>query len=221
MNVNSSCRRVMGMIFRSFQTRNPDYLLPLLKSLVFSKIDYCSVLWSNGELALLRAIEKIQADFTRRMSFPGCECPDYWERLKLLRLYSVQRRHERYVAIYMFKIRMNLVHNPGISFHESLRHGKRCDVPSLKECNKQREQSFMVRGPKIFNSLPQELREYGSLLPPTGKSERSLQDGFKRKLDDYLTNLPDEPNVSSSYSKFMGNMSMSGQMTNSIVYLST
>ena len=34
------------------------------------------------------------------------------ERLKALKLYSLQRRRERYIIIYMFKIKIGLVPNP-------------------------------------------------------------------------------------------------------------
>ena len=49
-----------------------------------------------------------------------------------------------------------------------------------------REQTFQVNGPKLFNSLPVKLRSM---------TKCSL-DEFKLALDNYLSKIPDEPNVS-------------------------
>ena len=50
---------------------------------------------------------------------------------------------------------------------------------------KMREQSFQCNGPKLFNSLPKEIRNI---------SKVSVEE-FKEKLDKYLQKIPDEPNV--------------------------
>ena len=49
-----------------------------------------------------------------------------------------------------------------------------------------RENSFQVHAPKLFNSLPKQVRN---------KSKCSVDD-FKAVLDDFLASVPDEPNVS-------------------------
>ena len=48
---------------------------------------------------------------------------------------------------------------------------------------KAREASLSVRGAKIFNLLPQSLRSFNS----------DKVDGFKRRLDNYLQTVPDQP----------------------------
>ena len=57
---------------------------------------------------------------------------NYWERLNSLRLYSVQRRRERYIILYVFKILHNLVPNCGLQFQENSRTGVRSVVAMLK-----------------------------------------------------------------------------------------
>ena len=49
-----------------------------------------------------KAIGEVQKKFTRKIKLEGKL--DYWQRLKVLRLYSQERRRERYRIIYVWKI---------------------------------------------------------------------------------------------------------------------
>ena len=54
--------------------------------------------------------------FTRRLDgFQGKDRPDYWQRLKTLGIYSLERRRERYMAIYAWKVIHENVPNIGLS----------------------------------------------------------------------------------------------------------
>ena len=116
----------------------------------------------------------------------------YWERLKSLNLYSLERRRERYTILYTYKIILGIAPNfesPrwGIKTRENLRRGLCCIIPSISRsatCKVKTmvEGSFAVRGARLFNSIPANLRA-GNL---------SYQ-SFKRKLDLYLNTVPDEP----------------------------
>lgn len=57
----------------------------------------------------IQDLEQVQRLFTRRLVGDSI---NYWERLKHLRLYSLQRRRERYIAIYVWKILEGMVPNP-------------------------------------------------------------------------------------------------------------
>ena len=215
-NVTTSCRKIMSMILRSFTTRDDQILLTLFKSLILSKIDYCSVLWNPIAVNDLRKIEGIQATFTHRMN---CAKSDdgqprnYWQRLKYLKLYSIQRRFERYTVIYVWKIYNGLMHNPGIEFkNKDSRNGLVCKIPKYE--SKLRWQSFLVNGPKLFNSVPKEVREFP--LDELVTQNQAIVN-FKKKLDDYLTSIPDEPNRSSKYSSDISGISLCGTRTNSII----
>ena len=70
-NCVKSCHKIIGMILRSFYTRNPKHLLLLFKTLVLSKMDYGSVLWSPNQLDGRRKLKKIQSNFTRRLEACG------------------------------------------------------------------------------------------------------------------------------------------------------
>ena len=78
-------------------------MLTLWKSLVLPILDYCSQLWSPSNKGLIQQIESIQQSFTRKIAI-GNLTNNYWDRLSHLKLYSLQRRRERYAIIYVWKI---------------------------------------------------------------------------------------------------------------------
>ena len=143
-------------------------------------LDYCSQLWGPGEGPHLDKLEKLQAYYTRLI--PEIRELTYPERLKALNLQSVQRRFDRYRITYIRKILKNLVPNPGITQRTEASHqlGVMVEIPKVK--SKLRHDSFLVRGPRTFNSLPKELRELDVSM-----------DTFKVHLDDFLELIPDVP----------------------------
>ena len=136
-------------------------------------------------------IEAIQKSFTRKITSNGKQ--DYWDRLKSLRIYSLERRRERYRIIYVWKILENIVPNltteqNQIKSNVSLRFGRQCVVPPLSRSSSSRvrtlrEESFSVHGAKLFNGLPQHIRDMTGVELPE----------FKKKLDEFLLTVPDEP----------------------------
>ena len=93
---------------------------------------------------------------------------------------------ERYRIIYTWKILEGLVPNCGLKFTTNERRGREAQVPSLQgkaSIKRLREQSFQVKGPKLFNSLPPSLR----------KISKVPVDEFKLHLDKFLEGIPDEP----------------------------
>lgn len=222
-NVVGQSQKIVGMILRSFKTRDPLPMLQLFKTLVLSKIDYCSILWSPSNIENVRKLEKVQSNFTRRlngMTQENNDRIDYWDRLKKLHLYSIQRRHERYQQIYMWKIKLGLVCNPGVTFFSSDRRGVLAKITNMKQYSKLRESSFLVKGPRLFNVLPIELRNYNgpvSLIQEEEADCKNLINGFKRKLDKFLMNIPDHPNLSSEYSQRILTTDITGKKSNSLI----
>ena len=53
-----------------------------------------------------QAIEAIQRTFTYKIT--EVQHLNYWERLQELKLYSLQRRRERYIIIYIWKITQHM-----------------------------------------------------------------------------------------------------------------
>ena len=186
-HIEKVCKKVRqksGWLFRTFYSRNTQFLKQLFKSLVQPHIDYCSQLWAPLEGSSLDKIEKLLRDFTRRI--PELREMNYWQRLEKLAMNSEQRRLERYQIIYIWKIINGLVPNCGIEWSDcEERRGRLCVLRKLKgksSVQNLRRQSFQVAGPRLWNCLPKNVRNF-----------KGNQDEFKERLDQFLTKVPDEP----------------------------
>ena len=184
--VCSKARQKCGWILRTFNCRQSTFLKFMFKTLVQGNIDYCSQLYFPGQSAELESIEDIQRSFTKKI--PEIHHLNYWERLNHLKMNSQQRRAERYRIIYTWKVLEGLVPNCGIQECHSERRGRECSVPNVRgkqRIQTLRNQSFQVDGPRLFNSLPKNLRNIKSV---------SVME-FKEHLDKFLALLPDQPKV--------------------------
>ena len=180
-------------ILRTFYSRTPLLMLTLWKSLVQPILDYCSQLWCPTTPGLIKQIEEIQRSFSRKIK---ASRSGYWERLKSFHLYSQERRRERYRILYLWKVAEKIV--PPISSDSNIvkehpRNGRTFNVPltnnSLPAHTKRaRDSSLVVHGSKLFNVLPKCVRNITNC---------SVLE-FKRKLDDYISRIPDHPSVSGS-----------------------
>ena len=191
--VSSKCRSLSGWILRTFTTREAVPMMKLFNSLLLPRIDYCSQLWSPHLVGDWNKLEAIQRRFTSKID--NIRHLDYWERLKVLKQYSLQRRAERYKILYCWKIMEelapNLSTNP-IQSKYSERRGRYSVIPKLnnnQQCsakiNTLRENSFCVQGPALFNCLPKRIRNITGVNVET----------FKHHLDKLLTTIPDQPGV--------------------------
>ena len=115
-------------------------------------------------------IEKIQKAFTKDIK--GFSSFSYQERLSNLKIYSLQRRRERYIIIYVWKILENLVPNlvKPLQFYVSDRRGRLCSVSHVRlgHTGTLAYSSFRWKGIRLFNSLPMHIRNItASCLLPT------------------------------------------------------
>lgn len=191
LNIGEVCkksRRQAGWILRTFKTREPLAMLTLYRALVLPIAEYCCQLWSPAAIGMIKEIEGIQRTFTSRIR--GMEHLNYWDRLKALSLYSLQRRRERYTIIYVWKIIQGLAPNferedlKIKTYGVGTRLGRRCVLPPLIRSGEGsiRDRSFITFGPRLFNCLPCDIRQFeGSLMT------------FKRKVDKFLADVEDKP----------------------------
>ena len=131
---------------------------------------------------------------------------NYWEQLWKLKLYSLEHRRERCIAINIWHILEG--HVPSfdmtpISFQWHPRRGRECLVPRVSgtassSIQKVRYCSLPIKGPSIFNSLSQSVRNITDCNMET----------FKPGLDRYLTLVPDEPLIP-GYTCYRGSSSNS------------
>ena len=121
------CSNLAGWILRIFTIKDSQVMLTLYKSLVMSRLEYASQLWSSYLLKHVYLIEKVQRAFTKHIS--GMCFLSYSKRLELLKLYS-QRRRDIYCIIYVWKVIEGLVPNlfDPITCSFSDRRGRACVV---------------------------------------------------------------------------------------------
>ena len=136
--------------------------MTLYKSMVRSHLEYCCPLWHPSKISDIALIESVQRDITRKIY--GISRLSYWDRLKTLGLFSLQRRRERYILICMWKILNGSMPNPNVKFRAPSRLGIQAVVPSLGPnrsgsvaCQTKYDESFAVVGPRLWNALPSNL----------------------------------------------------------------
>ena len=137
-----------------------------------------------------------------------------WDRLEAMNLSSVQRRHERYMAIYCWKIlQAEVANNGGIEAQWTSHKGRQIILPRLRgsqSVKTLRVNSFTFRAGKIFNSLPMAVPNFGGAGTTLGE--------FKSILGDYLNRVPDRPRDLVNGLMPEPVDSVSGQNSNSLVH---
>ena len=91
-NIAGVARKLSGWVLRTFKTREEKCLTTLWKTLILPRLEYCCQLWSPHKLQDIASLEAVQRTFTTRIQ--GLQHLNYWERLRHLKLYSLQRRRE-------------------------------------------------------------------------------------------------------------------------------
>ena len=183
----AKCNKMCGYILRTFVTREPGPMMCLFKSLVIPIMDYGSIIWNPSKRKDIEAIEKIQRNFTKRLN--NLSEYSYYDRLKHLKIYSMERRRQRYEILYIFKTLKHQVPNVGLKWKFFPRRGRELIPPPVRKNSKQsavtmRRNSFRGNAAYLFNSLPVNLRNLDIETPmPT----------IKRILDRYLSTVTDEP----------------------------
>ena len=187
-------KKFAAWILRCFKTRN-KVVLHLFKTFVISKLEYASPLWTPYLKKDIEKIEALQRTFTSKIE----ELSDfnYHDRLKILGLYSLQRRRERFCIITVWKIANGLHPNiVNLDFYPTPRFGLKCrrKMSKAKSIHTRTLQhnSFTSIGPALFNTIPKIIKD------------KSTLSAFKSSLDKYLKSIPDLPPVS-GYPTLNGN----------------
>ncbi len=171
-------------VLRTFTTRDTETMMLLYKSYVRTHVEYCCPLWSPHLQCDIIKIEAVQRSFTAKIA--GYRTLNYWERLRRLSLYSLQRRRERYTIIIVWKMYNDIFpNNVDIVFRETSRHGPTCIRPlgdsKYSSINTMRFNSFASIASALFNVVPPNIKTLTSLTK------------FKSALDAFLKSFPDTP----------------------------
>ena len=187
-NTVAGANKLIGWALRTFRRRSRLVMMTIWKSLVQTKLDYCSQLWSPSDQAAISKLEGVAKHFTAQVA--GLKDMDYWERLQSLHLYSQERRRERYQVIFLWKVLQGLVQGYTVTTQHSPRRGRVVEIPAYcrnapAPVRRAREASLSVKGARLFNILPRDLRD----------ASTGTVDQFKGRLDDWLSNVPDQPTI--------------------------
>ena len=119
----STCNKTVGWIMRTFRTRSKGTMKVLWNSMIQSRFDYCSQLWSPSLQVEINKIEDVQRHFTKKIE--DMEDVPYSERLKKLNMYSQERRPGRYMCILIWKVSMKLISGYKLEFRgEGTKRGR-------------------------------------------------------------------------------------------------
>ena len=180
-------RQLTSWVLSVFKDRSEETMMCLYKSLIRSRLEYCSPLWHPSKMEDIITLESVQRLFTSKIA--GLSDYSYHERLKILMIMSLQRRRERFIMIQVWKV-INEISPNDLNFQvtNSARRGIKVKVPPINTSASQRsrslyDSSFGVVGPRLWNTLPRKI----SLI--TNKTT------FKTALTKYLERIPDEPPV--------------------------
>ena len=183
--------QICGWIMRTFHLRSPTPMMTVFKSLVQPHLDYCSVIWYPRSACHINKVERVQRVFTRQVQ--GMKHLSYWDRLQRLKIYSQQRRMERYKILHVFKCLHQLIPtHDQFNFSFNARTGYHCQIkllpPSSQKCAKAiAKHSVIYQGPSLYNCLPSFLKQNYSQKDPLIH--------FKHDLDKFLSTIPDQPTI--------------------------
>ena len=186
-SVVSKSRSIAAWVLSVFRSREPEVMMTLYKTYVRSQLEYCSILWHPQTVDDIEVIEGVQRTFTSKIV--GLSDKNYWERLEVLNLMSLQRRRERYIIIMMWKIFNGFVPNDmKIQSQLSERRGLKALYPNIpRGCRSrvktQYDSSFAYIGPKLWNILPKSINSIGQFHK------------FKGELTKFVLSIPDKPPV--------------------------
>ena len=99
--------RIVGSIKRSYETRHPNSICMLYKSIVRPHLEYGNAIWGPHYKGDIKEVEAIQHRITKMI--PSIKDMTYEDRLKFLKLPSLVYRRKRGDMILMYKIMNGLV----------------------------------------------------------------------------------------------------------------
>ena len=130
----------------------------------------------------------VQSQFISQIRDNSIKKLNYWEKLSELKVFSQERRRERYQICFLWKLSQGLISGYSITWQFHERRG-RLAVPNsipksaATKVKKARERTLGVHGARLFNLLPKNLRNENSGDFPL----------FKNHLDIFLATIPDQP----------------------------
>ena len=182
--ITDNATKFANWILRTIRSRDEEIMMTMFRSYVLSRLEYVSPAWNPMMIGDITEVESVQRSFTAKIS--GLEDQDYWQRLQSLKLFSLQRRRERYMFIHLWKIYKGLAPNDiQFEFQNHIRLGPQCRRRNYQcrtaSLQTTRYNFFSSTAPRIFNIMPAHIKN--------AKNPETL----KLRLDRLLCTLPDHP----------------------------
>ena len=173
-----TANRILGMINRSIVTKSKDIILPLYRTLVRPHLEYCIQAWRPYLKQDIDKLEKVQKRAVNMMT--DVIAQSYNEKLKELKLFSLEKRRLRGDMIEVFKIMKGISQIDKNTFFSKLDTTTRGHSLKLSKphCNRDcRKYFFSHRVISYWNTLPQ------------GAIDCKTVESFKKQLDTHLSYL--------------------------------
>merc|ERR1711915_116982 len=187
-NVVQSSKIMSGLLLRNFETRDPDLMIKMFNAYIKSKIEYCSLIWNPWEKEDIDKLERIQKNCTSKIK--GMENMNYHERLIKLNLYSLERRQERFMIINAWEQLEGIKENV-LRLETGTIGRRRCirstTIPTILNGSNRTmiHYSTARQMERLFNTLPYRIQKISGVKTDT----------FKKKLDEWLREIPDTPKI--------------------------
>jgi ribonuclease P/MRP protein subunit RPP40 len=170
--------RMAGLLIRSMSYKSKEIITPLFKALVRPILEYGNAIWNPKLKSLINNVEAVQRHFTKCIQ--NCHKLSYEERLKYLKLPSLEYRRLRGDLIEMYKI-THKFYDPKTTkglfaeCTESITRGHRYKVVRLTTNTSLFQHFYTNRIINMWNSLPREVVEVDST------------NAFKNRIDKYFS----------------------------------
>ena len=155
-SVVKKANQILGMIKKTYITRDANTIKLLYTSLVRPHLEYCNVIWGPHYIEDKRKVESIQRRATKCIR--GLHDMPYEERLRTLKLPSLEYRRKRGDLINCFKIMNNYVRLPKEDFFTpiplNITRGHTMRIQRKKATKRTRIDNFSQRIVKSWNEQP-------------------------------------------------------------------
>ena len=185
INLVSSCTSALAQISRVKHIFKNE-LITIINALVFSKLYYCSSVWSNTTLSNIQKLQKVQ-NFAVRIVSNKRKYDHITPALKNLKWLPVQQQLFYRDAILAFKCMTGLAPNylssnfvsRGEISKRTTRNSNLLNIPLLRTKTGQRSSTYRIV--KIWNDLPSEIK--------LAKNVKDFKSKLKRHfLQEFLSN---------------------------------